>query len=65
MKAMSIKMRKRAKFDFHNKDHVESFKLYLEEKKWGADGCPFELEYPWTSIPDMVKDKLVRHYLKV
>lgn len=62
---MLIKFRKRAKFDLRNRDHVQSFKHYLEQKKWGASGCPFELEYPWTSIPDMIKDKLVRHYLKV
>lgn len=62
---MIIKPRVRAKFDLRNKDHIQSFKRYLEQRKWGASGCPFELEYPWTSIPDMIKDKLVRHYLKV
>lgn len=62
---MIIQTRKRNKFDINNKDHVESFKKFLSQKKWGTAGCPFELEYPWTSVPDMIKDKLVRHYLKV
>lgn len=62
---MIIKSRIRAKFDIRNKDHVQSFKSFLAQKKWGSSGCPFELEYPWTSVPDMIKDKLVRHYLKV
>ena len=62
---MPIQTRTRTKFDLRNKDHVESFRQFLSQKRWGLSGCPFELEYPWNSIPDMIKDKLIRHYLKV
>jgi hypothetical protein len=52
-------------FDVTNKNHVEVFKQFMETYAWGEKCCPFVLEEPHLSIPDMIKDKLVRHYLKV
>lgn len=52
-------------FDPNNKKHSEIFKKFLQNYAWGSNGCPFILEEPYLSIPDMIKDKLVRHYLKV
>jgi hypothetical protein len=58
-----IKTRK--KFDVNNKKDVAAFKFYLENNGWGDTGCPFLAEDGWVSIPDMIKDKLVRKYLKI
>lgn len=60
-----LQLRKQKLFDVRNKSDVEVFRKFLIENKWGAEGCPFEIEYPWTSVPDMIKDKLVRHHLKI
>ena len=32
---------------------------------WGKDGCPFILEFPYMTIPDMIRDKLIHKILKV
>ena len=53
------------KFDMNNKSHVEIYKRFLQTASWGQTGCPFSLEFPYLTIPDMIKDKLVRKYLKV
>lgn len=52
-------------FDVDNKKDVEIFRKFLKNSAWGKDCCPFELEEPHLTIPDMIKDKLVRKYLKV
>ena len=52
-------------FDVHNKKHVQSYKVFLSEGKWGKDGCPYVLEFPYLTIPDMIKDKLIHNLLKV
>ena len=60
-----MKQRSHVYFDVKNKEHVNIYKGFLANSKWGADGCPFELEEPFISIPSMIQDKLVRHFLKV
>ncbi len=52
------------KFDPKNKKDVESFKLFLAENKWGGP-CPFILEEPYLTIPDMLKDKYIRCQLNI
>lgn len=58
-----IYTKERVKFNVNNKQHVELYKKFLETHMW--DGCPFELEFPYTTIPDMIKDKLIHKFLKV
>jgi len=59
-----IKHIERITFDLNSEDHVQSYKKFLVNKKW-ATGCPFDLEWPWLSVPDMIKSKLIKHYLKI
>jgi hypothetical protein len=50
----------------NSKEDVEIYKYFLVNNNWKNVGiCPFELEYPYISVPDMIKDKLVRKFLKV
>lgn len=54
------------KFDIDSKEDIELFKYFLVNHDWRITGtCPFELEFPYLSIPDMIKDKLIYKYLKV
>lgn len=48
-------------YDVKNKSHVKMYKEFLETYSWGESGCPFVLEYPYLTVPDMIKDKLIRH----
>ena len=52
-------------FDVNNKKDIEVYKKFLENEAWGGECCPFALEEPYISIPDMIKDKLIYHFLKV
>ena len=52
-------------FDVTNEKHVSLYRKFLGTYKWGIDGCPFILEYPYLSIPDMITDKLIHSLLKV
>ena len=46
------------KFDVNSKDDLRVYKHFLETKGWGKTPCPFELEWPWLSIPDMISHKI-------
>lgn len=60
-----IYTKERIKFNVNSKEHVEMYKTFLTKSYWGRTGCPFELEFPYTTIPDMIKDKLIHKFLKV
>lgn len=57
--------RQKRLFDVTNKKDVAVYKNFLENKAWGNTCCPFALEEPYVNIPDMIKDKLIHHFLKV
>ena len=52
-------------FDLSDKKHVSLYKTFLTTGAWGKNGCPFALEFPYLSVPDMIKDKLIHKYLGV
>lgn len=52
-------------FDVNSKKDIEIFRGFLTNNAWGGACCPFELEEPFLSIPEMIKDKMVRKQLKV
>jgi hypothetical protein len=58
-------LRQRTKFDASNKQHVATYKEFIVKRKWENLGCPYELEWPYLGIPDMIKDKIINHYLKI
>lgn len=51
-------------FDPKNKKDVEMFRTFMSENKWGIP-CPFILEEPYLTIPDMLKDRYIRHQLNI
>ena len=52
-------------FDINSKKDVELYRQYLINNAWGGNGCPFILEFPSLTVPDMIKDRLIRKFLKV
>jgi len=52
-------------FDPTNEDDKGLYREYLRNKGWGVDGCPFILEFPHLTIPSMINDKLIYHFLEV
>lgn len=53
------------KFDVNNKKDIEMYKSFLTTRRWGGTGCPFVLEFPHLTIPDMIKDKMMNKYMKI
>lgn len=53
------------KFDVNNKKDVELYKTFLTTRRWGSTCCPFVLEFPHLTIPDMIKDKMMNKYMKI
>jgi len=51
-------------FNPKNKEHVFLLKQFLQSCKWGKP-CPFLLEEPYLTIPDMIKDKYIKYQLGV
>ena len=51
-------------FRADDKDDVLLFKNFMETNRWGFP-CPFFLEEPYLTIPDMIKDKFIKHMLKI
>jgi hypothetical protein len=52
------------KFDVKSKIDLLLFKKFMDETSWGGKPCPFIIEEPFITIPDMIKDKFCRHYLR-
>ena len=51
-------------FDPRNKYHITLFRYFLNENRWGTP-CPFLLEEPYLTIPDMLKDKYIKSQLGI
>lgn len=52
-------------FSVTDKKDIEIYRQYLLNKGWGKAACPFILEFPHLTIPNMISDKLIRKFLKV
>lgn len=52
-------------FNPKSKKDLDHFKQFINTHSWGNGGCPFFLEFPYSTIPDMIKDKMVHHMFKL
>jgi hypothetical protein len=56
-------------FNPKNKSDITLLKKFLQENRWGEAPqwlpCPFLLEEPYLTIPDMMKDKYIKYQLGV
>ena len=58
-------IRKKRMFSEQSNEDVAMAKKFFSEHTWGSEGCPFVLEYPYMTIPDMIKDKLIHKTLGI
>jgi hypothetical protein len=54
----------RTVFNPKNKDHLKEYKYFIENNSW-KNVCPFWLEWPYLSVPDMIKDKMIKSMLTI
>jgi hypothetical protein len=52
-------------FDENSKKDIEVVKNFLKNDSWGIDCCPFILEPPYQSIPEMIKDRVIMKALNI
>jgi hypothetical protein len=49
-------------FDPNNLDHVNHYKYFLVNSRWKGS-CPFRVEWPFVTVPELIKDRLIKKYL--
>ena len=57
--SLESRLNKKRFFNPTSKIDMAAVKTFMKTNGWGSKCCPFFLEYPYKSIPDMVKDKIV------
>ena len=62
---LDMMVRQRRFFDETSKNDIAAAKHFFTNHSWGTEGCPFILEYPYMSIPDMIKDKVIHKALGI
>jgi hypothetical protein len=63
-KSLEMFRKQKRYFDINNAEDIEVYKNFLDyNNSWGSDTCPFILEFPYLTVPDMIKDKLIYHFL--
>jgi hypothetical protein len=65
MKTNVLKTRVRETFDISNKKHIKIARDFFENGSWGVSGCPFKAEFPYQSVPNMIKTQIVYKFLKI
>ena len=58
---MRDRFAKKRLFNPNNLEDLKVYKYYLKHNNWGKNGCPFELEWPWISLPYMIEHKIAEH----
>ena len=64
MNVLEKVVRDRRAFDPSNLNDIEEFRYFLINHKW-KNGCPFYLDWPYLTIPDMIKDMIIKHTLRL
>lgn len=49
-------------FDANNSEHLTIYDKFLKTKRW-SNGCPFHLEWPYSSIPVMIERKIIDKHI--
>lgn len=62
----TLQLNNKRQFDINSKADIEVYKHFVVHHNWKNTGsCPFQLEYPYLTVPDMIKDKLIRKFLRI
>ena len=64
LQSWALRQQKREFNPAEKKDRAE-YAYFLRHGRWKSVFCPFSLDWPYLTIPDMVKDRIVHHALHV
>jgi len=51
-------------FDVNSKEDIAEYKFFLDNNRW-TKNCPFELEWPFLNINDMIRTKLIDSHIDI
>lgn len=51
-------------FDPSKRKDMQVYAEFVKNNNWGAGTCPFELEWPWLNIPNMIEYKISQHAIR-
>jgi len=51
-------------FDATSKTDLKEYQYFLTNSRW-RQNCPFILEWPYLTIADMMKDKVIKQHLEM
>jgi hypothetical protein len=63
-KIQNFTIYQRHQFEPSSKDDMRLAKRFFNSMRWGENGCPFFLEWPYEDIPYMLKTKITEYHLK-
>jgi len=53
-------------FNINDQKDIEIYAKFLRTSSWRhIKACPYILEFPYLTVPDMIKDKLIHKFLKI
>ncbi len=55
----------RRQFNPADKKDINEFRYFMANYTWPQKQCPFYLEWPYLTIPDMIKDKFIKYTLGI
>lgn len=50
-------------FNPFSKEDIKEYKKFLEHNRW-SDRCPFLLEWPYLTVTEMIRTKLIESYIE-
>lgn len=62
---LESRLRSKRFFNPKSKEDLGKYKDFVQLQTWGPDGCPFFLEFPYSTVPDMIKDKIMHHLFRI
>lgn len=63
MAISTLVSKEKISFNPKKKEHLLYLKNFIKYNNWGALGCPFLLENPYTNVAEMCRDRALNHFL--
>jgi len=62
---LDLNIKQKRSFNAKSKEDMIIAKKFFTNWSWGGNGCPFVLEQPHLSVPEMMKEKIINGMFKI
>ena len=62
---LELNIKPKRHFDVSSRIDLKIAKNFFQTWSWGGHGCPFVLEQPHTSVPEMMREKIINKMFKI